>query len=264
MQTPPNWRLPPGVTPGLWDYLHDEGLAKDCDDRLKETPLLAVDRRFAERHLPGRGRVIDLGCGTGRMLAPLAQKGCSVVGVDLAEPMLRVAREKVAGADLVKANLVELDCLAEESFDAAVCLFSTLGMVAGQVERRRVVGHAFRLLRAGGIFVLHVHNRWFNFWDRAGRRWLIGNLVRSLLGNENGGDRVMPPHSGGAGWPMHLFTRREVRRLLVGAGFEIVKIEPVSLRADGRLPWPGWFGWLRAYGYLVAARKHQDASAKRR
>jgi hypothetical protein len=53
--------------------------------------------------------------------------------------------------------------------------------------------------------------------------------------------------------PMHLFTRREARRLLRAAGFRVVEIRPVSLRGDGRLRCPWWFGWLRAYGYLIAA-----------
>jgi ubiquinone/menaquinone biosynthesis C-methylase UbiE len=63
---------------------------------------------------------------------------------------------------LLQANLTELDCLAAESFDCAACLFSTLGMVRGESERERVVAHAYRLLKPGGRFVLHVHNRWFN------------------------------------------------------------------------------------------------------
>src|SRR5262249_13250139 len=144
--------------------------------------------------------------------------GYSVLGVDLSLEMLKVARDKAkaAGATvhLLRANLTELDALAGSSFDYAACLFSTLGMVRGAAQRRRVVEHVFRLLRPGGRFILHVHNRWFNFWDSEGRRWLLRNLLASLLRRAPAGDRLMPVHQGVANLTLHLFTRREACRLL--------------------------------------------------
>ena len=65
----------------------------------------------------------------------------------------------------------------------------------------------------------------------------------------------MPVHQGIAGLTLHLFTRREAIRLLRGAGFRIVEIRPLSLATNGRLRHRWWFGWLRAYGYLIAAEK---------
>jgi len=182
-----------------------------------------------------------------------------VLGVDLSAEMLRVAGEKAAAAGAtvhrLQANIVQLDGLRDGVFDYAACLFSTLGMVVGPVERRRVLGHAYRLLRPGGRFVLHVHNRWFNGWDPQGRRWLVRDLVNSVTRTEGAGDRVMPVHQGIAGLSLHLFTRPEVVRLLLEAGFRVLEVRPVSLQEDGRLPWPWWFGWLRAYCYVMAAER---------
>jgi SAM-dependent methyltransferase len=59
---------------------------------------------------------------------------------------------------MVRASIVELEAFREGSFDHAACLFSTLGMVVGQDQRAEVVRHAWRLLRPGGTFVLHVLN----------------------------------------------------------------------------------------------------------
>jgi SAM-dependent methyltransferase len=156
---------------------------------------------------------------------------------------------------LLRANLVELDGVGDATFDCAACLFSTLGMVAGAANRRRVVGHAFRVLRPGGRLVLHVHNRWFNVWNGPGRAWLVSDAMQAMLGRVEAGDRAMPPHQGVAGLALHLFTRGEAVRLLRGAGFRILEATPISLRADGRLPMAWWFGGLRAYGYLLAAER---------
>jgi SAM-dependent methyltransferase len=243
----------------LWDYLHDPALARNYDAYLAGSSLPALDVAFAEQHGPSPGRLIDLGCGTGRLLVAFAKRGWRVLGVDLSAEMLTVAREKAAASgvavDLLRANLTELGALASESFDLAACLFSTLGMVMGKDNRRRVVEHVYRLLRPGGQFVLHVHNRWFNAWDRGGRAWLLKDGLQRLFGQAEGGDRVMPVHQGIAGLTLHLFSRREAVRLLRSVGFRVVEVRPVGLRPDGRLPWPGWFGWLRAYGYLLAAEK---------
>lgn len=255
----PDWRLPAGVTRGLWDYLHDPEIARTYDASLAGSSLFAFDQRFAEQHFDRPGWLIDLGCGTGRLLTPFARRGYWVLGVDLSAEMLKQAGTKAAAAGVtvhrLQANLVELECLADQTFDYAACLFSTLGMVSGVAARVRVVQHAYRLLRPGGRFVLHVHNRWFNFWDPQGRRWLLRDLLRSTLTRQAGGDRLMPVHQGVAGLALHLFTRREIVRLLHDTGFRIREVQPISLRPDGQLPHPWWFGWLRAYGYLLAAER---------
>jgi ubiquinone/menaquinone biosynthesis C-methylase UbiE len=255
---PADWQLPPGVNRGLWDYLHNPHIAREYDASLANVALLDIDQAFVQQHLPKPGRLLDLGCGTGRLLLTMARHGWWTLGVDLSPEMLRVAHDKAMSArlavQLLQANITELDCLREVSFDGVACLFSTLGMVNGQEQRRRVIAQAFRVLRPGGRFILHVHNRWFNVWDRGGRAWLMRDWPRSWTTAECG-DRVMPVHQGIAGLTLHLFTRREACRLLTGAGFRLLEVRPVSLRPDGRLPWPGWFGWLRTYGYLLAAQK---------
>lgn len=180
-RTPPNWQFPPGVTRGLWDYLHDPDIARGYDASLADASLFTADLAVARRHFVAPGRLIDLGCGTGRLLLDFAGRGFSVLGVDLSEGMLHVAAEKAARAgvavSLLKANLVELDALAESRFDYAACLFSTLGMIDGPAQRRRMIGHVHRLLKPGGAFLLHVHNRWFHFWDKEGRKWLMADMA---------------------------------------------------------------------------------------
>src|SRR5262245_53325830 len=203
----PDWQLPPGVNRGLWDYLHNAELAHTYDADLAGSSLLRVDLAFCEQYFDRPGRLLDLGCGTGRLLLPFARRGYWVLGVDLSEAMLKVAADKARAAgvavNLLRANLVELDALAHGRFDYAACLFSTLGMIAGAEQRRRVVGHAFRLLRPGGKFILHVHNRWFSCWDRHGRRWLLADLFRRLWRRAAAGDRLMPAHDGLPPLTMH-------------------------------------------------------------
>jgi SAM-dependent methyltransferase len=261
MSVPADWQLPPGVTREVWDYLHNTELARRYDDALAGTPLLELDQTFVREYCPTECRILDLGCGTGRVAIPLATLGHRVTAVDLAEEMLRVAGAKATAAgvrlDRVRANIVTLDAIGDGAFDAVLCLFSTLGMVSGSENRRKVVGHAHRVLRPGGVLLLHVHNRWHHLRTRGGRSWLARDVVRRLRGSPDAGDWLMEHHDGQTGWPMHLFTAREIRRLLCGAGFRVSEVRPVPLREDGRLSWPSLLGGLRAYGFLVAARRSE-------
>jgi len=243
----PDWQLPPGVDRGLWDYLHSESMVGSYDETLAGTPLLETDLRFCERHFSRPNRLIDLGCGTGRLLIPFARRGFDCLGVDLSVAMLAVVAEKARNIGLplptMKANLVELDAIADGSFDYAACLFSTLGMIRGEENRRAFLNHVERILRPGGIFVVHVHNRWFRFGRGLGRP-----------GQEEG-DRTMPQAYGGADLTLHHFSRREIITELRSAGFVVREVQPVGVA--GRLKCSWWLPAIRAYGYLLASAKRE-------
>jgi ubiquinone/menaquinone biosynthesis C-methylase UbiE len=240
----PDWQLPPGTDRGLWDYVSSARVAREYDAALAGTPLLAIDLRFCERHFPTPGRLIDLGCGTGRMLVHFARRGFACLGVDLSDAMLAAAREKAEreglSIELLKANLVELDGLPAGGFDYAACLFSTLGMIRGADNRRTFLGRVRRIVKPGGVFVLHAHNARYRLGRGLGKR------------GPEPGDRTMPQVRGGAELTIHHYTRRELVHELATAGFRVRELWPVSPKGVLGAPW--LLPSLRAYGYLVAAQ----------
>ena len=54
-------------------------------------------------------RVLELGCGTGRLLLPLAVQGHAVTGVDISPALLSIARSKLAGWEGAPVELVQAD-----------------------------------------------------------------------------------------------------------------------------------------------------------
>ena len=178
----------------MWDYLHDSTVAHQYDEALAGTPLLALDMQFVASRCPRPGRVIDLGCGTGRIAIPLARIGHDVTAVDLSEEMLRVAGEKAANAGVkvnrIRANIVDLDGLRDGAFDYAVCMFATLGMIGGTEARRQCINHVSRVLRPGGLLLMHGHNRWHHLRTAAGRRgWQKTSADRSAADRPPGTGR---------------------------------------------------------------------------
>ena len=101
------------------------------------------------------GRVLELGCGTGRNAAySLAAGASAYVGVDASPGMLAVARERVPGARWIEADLVDGARRAGGGFDVVlVCL--VLEHVA---DVRPVLEASASALRPGGaILILELH-----------------------------------------------------------------------------------------------------------
>ena len=254
----PQRRPPLGVTPGVWRYIQAGHIAQQYDDYFALNRLFEFDQQVLARVINPPGLVVDLGCGTGRALLGLARRGFRGLAVDLSRDMLRIVAQK-ARADhlpiqLLQANLVQLDCIRSRSADHAVCLFSTLGMICPRENRHRLLAHARRILKPGGLFVLHVHNLWYNLFDPAGRRWLLGHLPAALLRrNLELGDKLFDYRAIPRMF-LHTFTRGELQRALTGVGFRIRELIPLD--ADRRRPLRmGWFfGRFRANGWIVVCQ----------
>ncbi len=97
--------------------------------------------------------VIDLGCGTGRSILPLAQNGWKAIGVDLSQHMLDEAARKADSLRLgdqiswLQSNIVELDRLENNSADLVLCMYSSIGMIQGTKNRQQLFDHVRRILR---------------------------------------------------------------------------------------------------------------------
>jgi SAM-dependent methyltransferase len=255
----PSWRLPPGITRGLWQYAQADHIAYDYDQYFAHNSLFDFDLAVLERHFQQPGLLVDLGCGTGRLLVPFARRGFRGLAVDLSTPMLEVVGQKADAEwlpiDRVRANMLQLDFIREDSADYCISMFSTLGMIRGRENRLQALRHAWRILKPGGKFVLHVHNRWYSLFDPQGRRWLLENWVGAhLQRNQEPGDKFFD-YRGIPKMFLHVFTRRELFADLKAAGFQIVECNLLDTQRRHALKRPWLLGRLRANGWIVVCQK---------
>jgi SAM-dependent methyltransferase len=247
--------LPEGVPRGVWEYAHREHIAGDYDEEFATNTLFDFDENVLARSFPTPGVFVDLGCGTGRALLPIARRGFRAIAVDLSPTFLRIVGDKAASAGVrverLLANLIELGCFADASVDYAACLFSTLGMIRGRENRRKFLRHVVRMLRPGGVFVVHAHNRWHNLRDPQGRAWLLKNLLwERWRGTCEAGDKFFP-YRGIQEMFLHVYTRGEFVAELTSAGFRVRELIPLDTAKRHALTRPWLFGRLRANGWIA-------------
>lgn len=269
MKSLPDWRLPPGVPRGAWDYTQLRSVADNYDDYHAANPLFEFEEQilaqeFSEPPASAGGVIADLGCGSGRALVPLVRQGWRGLAVDLSNAMLDVVREKAELYELpiecVQANLVELtpDLVPDASADHAMCLFSTLGMIRGRENRITALKQMRRILKPGGKLVLHVHNFWFNLRDPLGPWWALKSLARGWWAKRRAepGDRYEAgdktyPYRGVPNFFLHVYREPELRSELAEAGLSVLRWHPLEVARRHELKRKWLLPSLRANGWVV-------------
>ena len=116
-----------------------------------EEPLeLAMIDHFITLVPPPR-RVLDAGCGAGRMLPQLAERGCQPEGVDLSPQMVRRARADHPGHPVTVASLTDLPH-TDGVFDGVFSWYSTIHNPDADLDR--MLTEMTRVLRPGGALLL--------------------------------------------------------------------------------------------------------------
>jgi SAM-dependent methyltransferase len=128
-------------TPTRWVTDTDEGHSRWYVERFRTMAAEGVDlggeARLVDAMVAPHSRILDAGCGTGRVGAVLHGRGHDVVGVDADPVLIDAAREDHAGPMWVVADLSDLDLVAEgvsEPFDAVVVAGNVLAFVAPGTE----------------------------------------------------------------------------------------------------------------------------------
>jgi 2-polyprenyl-3-methyl-5-hydroxy-6-metoxy-1,4-benzoquinol methylase len=139
-----------------WFTEHGPEHAQWYIDRFRRMRADGIDlhgeARFLDALLPRNARVLDAGCGTGRLSAALHERGHAVLGVDVDPQLIAAARADYSGPEWLVADLAALELSDREPFDAALLAGNVLVFVASGTERRvleRIAAH----VRADGVVV---------------------------------------------------------------------------------------------------------------
>jgi SAM-dependent methyltransferase len=132
-------------------YVHDVGHAGFA---LRSAPgILGILR---DNGIPG-GLVVDLGCGSVLWARELLRAGCGVLGIDISDAMVEIAREKAPGVEFRVGSLFEAPI---PPCDAVMAVGEVLNYLFDPENEKRglegVFGRVYGALRPGGVFVFDV------------------------------------------------------------------------------------------------------------
>jgi ubiquinone/menaquinone biosynthesis C-methylase UbiE len=100
---------------------------------------------------PRARSLLDVACGTGQHLEHLSQH-YEVEGLDLDEELLAVARDRLQRITLHRGDMIEFDL--DKTFDAVICLFSSIGYVRTEQNLEAAVATMARHLSHRGVLVI--------------------------------------------------------------------------------------------------------------
>ena len=205
-------------------YFNNEATVRHYARAVANVGLWESEKLLFAKWLRLDSRILDLGCGAGRVAIGLWEEGFTDVrGADVAEEMAREASE-IADCLGCPVSFERQDALslgyAAESFDAVIFAFNGLMQIPGRSRRLQAMGEVRRALRRDGLFIFTSLDREDRLYSKvfADPTDFDHDLSRNPALLDYGDRHFLTEH--GTTF-MHVPTQAEVRSDLASCGFEV-------------------------------------------
>lgn len=168
-------------------------------------------------------KVLDAGCGAGRLMTPIAELWHSITGIDYHHDSLPIAKESLDSVDakheLIEADLAEsLAGLADDSYDAALAIESIFVSEAYD----EILSHLVRILRPGGLLFVTHRTRFFYLTQALAKRHFddLAHIASNDRGRLRKGVHRVYHH-----WQ----TRSQIEQGYTSRGMELQSLHAIGL-----------------------------------
>lgn len=129
----------------------------------RDHPVLAGDIDFYLQHAhEAGGPVLELACGNGRIVLPMARAGFETTGMDLSEPMLEVARQRLAAEPievqsrlrLVRGNMRDFEL--GQQFGTVIIAFRSFQLLTSPADERSCLQAVRRHMQPGATLLMDI------------------------------------------------------------------------------------------------------------
>lgn len=178
---------------------------------------------FFKKYLSEEDRVLDAGCGNGRLYEFLKNSNIAYTGIDSSEELINIAKKSFPDANFLLGDILTLP-FSDNKFNVIFCI-AALHHLPGKNLREQVIKEFNRVLVPGGYLIM-------TNWNLLNIRWwptLISATFKKIIGKNHldFGDVQKPWKNQYGGVEtkryLHAFTKRELKKLLQHCGFTVIK-----------------------------------------
>lgn len=185
------------------------------------------DLEFIREKIEAQGKLLDLGCGNGRLIETLKDKNVKYYGVDVSQKLIEIARQKYPQFSQNFIKITGQDSLpfSDNFFNTAVSI-AVFHHFPSHEYRLKMAQEIYRILKPEGILIVSVWNLWqwkyfscvlANWWQKIkGKSDLAWTDCRISFQN-NQGMKFNRYH--------HAFFVRELMGIFITQGFQIMEIK---------------------------------------
>lgn len=135
-----------------------QSFAKFYDQSMGDrTKMIKLVEGFIKKYHPSAKTVFELAVGTGSILEPLSKR-YAVSGLDISEPMLKIAKIKVPKARLYNQNMI--DFKTKDRFDVIICIFDSINHVLKFSNWEKIFENTHKHLNKNGIFIFDINSQY--------------------------------------------------------------------------------------------------------
>lgn len=200
--------------------------AKGLEELAREWRV-SDDVKIVRKLLRKGDKVLDAGCGYGRVAMPLARAGFDITGIDISRVLIQNARRRKKREEVSArfdiGNMVKLP-YNNDSFDKIVSLWNTFNELLTKKEQIKALDEIFRVLRPGGMAFIVVRN--------GEQKEVRRELKERGLGSDG---RLLRSELMGIESISYIHDRSTLRRLCRKSKFKRWKIQFKNMNARRRL-----------------------------
>lgn len=186
--------------------------------------------RTRANRLKAGDRVLDLGCGNGRLLEALKETAVDYLGVDSSPALISLARQNYPDKQFVVSDLLNIQEIPDGQFDYIFCL-AVLQHLPGVRRREQALLEMTKKLKPQGEIIISNWNLWAH---KKHRQQLFKNWWKKIIGrfDLDFNDLIFPWKSANGQEVCeryyHAFTKNELKRLAKKVDLEIISLEKDS------------------------------------
>lgn len=180
---------------------------------------------FIDKFVKLDDKILDLGCGNGRLFDLMKEKNIFYTGIDNSEQLIKTAEQKYSGkARFLVSDVLELP-FTENYFDAVISL-AVLHHIPSKKNRQIFFQQIKKVLKSNGILVL---TSW-NLWENPKAQWLLFKYTLLKLLGKSDLDffDIFYPWKNSQGQLvgnryLHFFSQKKIEKIAKENGFDIIE-----------------------------------------